>query len=300
LGICRSVKLKQKLKWWIRRKAVACLPPRAEQNISVEQALLVSQYHMMKHVLPPSQMPPLAQTGFKIYSQFEEDGLLLYIFSVIGANTRRVVEICAGDGTECNAANLIVNHGWDGLLLDGDADNVKRGNEFFRSHARTWLHPPQFVHAWITRDNVNALIREHGFSGEIDLLSLDIDGNDYWILEALDAISPRVAICEAQNAAPPEAAVVQPYDEDFRLDPEREKSGFHSASLAAMEKLLRLRGYRLIGASRHGFNAIFMRNDAGEKFFPAISVESALDNPYSRAVSQAKWAQAQAMPWIQL
>src|SRR5436190_6028905 len=115
------------------------------------------------------RLPELPDVEFRCHSQGGEDGILLFLFSVIGVESRRVVEICAGDGSECNAANLIINHGWQGLLLDGDPDNVARGNVFYGMHPNTKFSPPTFVNAWITAANINALVADHGFGGPIDL-----------------------------------------------------------------------------------------------------------------------------------
>ena len=84
-----------------------------------------------------SALPGLDEVGFKAFSQTDEDGILLYIFAVIGAENRQFVEVCAGDGIECNAANLIINHGWHGLLVDGNQAQVKRGQDFYRTNPHT-------------------------------------------------------------------------------------------------------------------------------------------------------------------
>ena len=110
----------------------------------IHQVMLNNQYRMMKKILDPSEMPSLKEVGFKVYSEFEEDGMLLYIFAVIGTTNKRVVEICAGGGIECMAANLIVNHGWEGLLFDGNKKQVEVGIDFFTSHQLTFHHPPIF------------------------------------------------------------------------------------------------------------------------------------------------------------
>lgn len=289
-----------KLKKFVKAKIAACIPSIPEQNTSVSQVCLLSNYHLMKHLLPPEKLPKLSSTGFQVYSQFEEDGLLLYIFSIIGTHNKRVLEICAGNGMQCMAANLIINHGWEGLLFDGSVMNVQAGRNFFSSHPRTWLQPPIFVSAWITRDNVNELVRENGFTGEIDLLSLDIDGNDYWIWDALNAVSPRVLICETQNAVPADVAVTQPYNKDYCMSSEEYDKRCFSASLAAMKKLSERKGYRLIGGHRLGFNAIFMRNDIGMEFFPEVCVQDVLNNPYSRTICQEKWPAAQHWHWTKI
>ena len=100
------------------------------------QACLVAQYIGMRG-WPLEKLPRFSEVGFQKYSQFEEDGILLYLFSLIGTASRKVVEVCAADGQECMAANLIVNHGWKGYLFDGDDDNVAKGREFFARRRTT-------------------------------------------------------------------------------------------------------------------------------------------------------------------
>ena len=216
------------------------------------------------------QLPPFADVEFRCFSQNGEDGILLYLFSLIGAETRTAVEICAGDGIECNAANLIVNHGWQGLLFDGDREQVARGKAFYAACRTTWVSPPTVVDAWITAENVNALVGAHGASGPVDLLSLDIDGNDYWIWKALDCIQPRVVVLEFNGSCGPERSVAMAYDPDYRLDlaapPYR-----CGASLPAFVKLGRAKGYRLVGVQSLGFNAFFVRDGVGEDLLPEVS-----------------------------
>jgi hypothetical protein len=216
-------------------------------------------------------LPTLQDVEFRCYSQNGEDGILLYIFALLGTTNRKVVEICAGDGIECNAANLLINHGWSGLLLGGDAELVARGRTFYASCRNTWVAPPTFVNAWITTDTVNGLVGEHGFSGAIDLLSLDVDGNDYWIWKALDCVSPRVVVLEFNAGFGPDVSASMSYQPDFRLDytiqPYR-----CGARLPAFVKLARARGYRLVGVQSRGFNAFFVRNGIGDELLPERSV----------------------------
>jgi len=233
--------------------------------------------------------------GFRKISQFEEDGILLYIFSRIGETTRQVVEICAGNGRECMAANLILNHGWQGLLFDGSAANVAEGRDFYRRHADAMGNPPVFVQAWLSAENINDEIRKHGVSGEVDLFSLDVDGNDYWFWKALDVISPRVCVIETNSAIPSHLALTSPYAPDFQM-----KDAFHSASLAAIAKLGREKGYRLIGTNNAGFNAFLMRNDVGQADFPEITVEQAHDKPGVRRGQAAKWPKRKDLPWVEV
>jgi hypothetical protein len=239
--------------------------------------------------------------GFRVYSQYEEDGLLLYIFAAIGFQTKRVVEMCAGDGRECMATNLIVNHHFDGLLFDGNAELVASGQEFFRKHKDTFWSPPKFQHAWITTHNVNRLLKDNGFTGEVDLLSLDLDGIDYWIWKSIDVIQPRVCIFETNNIVPTDLSLTVPYSDEFNSSWGKPTpyEYFRSMSLRAMTELSLCKGYRLIGSHRHGFNVLFMRNDVGTDVFPAVSMASIHGNSATRN-AQELWAEVQTLPWMKV
>jgi hypothetical protein len=215
-------------------------------------------------------LPELSNTEFRCFSQNGEDGLLLYLFSLVGTTNRKAVEICAGDGVECNIANLVVNHGWEGLMFDGDKDSIQRGKEFFAGCQDTFSRVPTLVSAWITVDNVNTLIADLGFAGDIDLLSLDMDGVEYWIWKALTAVNPRVVILEFNPVWGPDLCVSIPYRSDFQIDYGK-RPYYCGASLAAWVKLSRQKGYRLIGIQRLGFNAVFLRSDVGAELFPETS-----------------------------
>jgi len=221
-------------------------------------------------------LPILEDVEFRCHSQNGEDGILLYIFALLGTTNRKVVEICAGDGIECNAANLLVNHGWNGLLFDGDDEQIARGRAFYATCRNTWVAPPTFVNAWITTDVVNWLVAGHGFSGPIDLLSLDVDGNDYWIWKALDCVTPRVVVLEFNAGCGPDVSVTMSYQPDFRLDHTVQPYRC-GASLPAFVKLARARGYRLVGVQSLGFNAFFVRNGLGDDLLPERSVRDCYD-----------------------
>jgi hypothetical protein len=232
------------------------------------QLLLAQKYRELLHNHLP--LPELADTEFRCFSQSGEDGILLYIFTILGTTNKRVVEICAGDGIECNSANLIINHGWCGLLFDGDERNISRGKEFYSKCQDTFSVPPTLVASWITAENVNSLIADNGFSGDVDLLSLDLDGMDYWVWRALLCISPRVIILEFNPVWGPDRAVSVPYQADFRLDFSR-RPYYAGGSLSAFVKLGREKGYRFVGTQRLGFNALFIRSGVGEDLLPEIS-----------------------------
>lgn len=235
------------------------------------QILLAMQYRQLCHLGMP--LPRFDEVEFRTFSQNGEDGILHYIFSLIGTTNKRCAEMCVEDGLQCNTANLIINHGWTGLLFDGDAEKIAFGREYYGRHPDTVIQPPTLVNAWIDRDNANALIASHGFEGELDLFSLDMDGVDYWILDSITCIRPRVIVLEFAGAWGPEVSVTIPYRSNFHRtlqDPQ-----YCGASLAAFTKLAKRKGYRLVGCQRLGFNAFFIRDGVGEDLFPEITPRQA-------------------------
>jgi len=242
-------------------------------SIQVSQRML---YHFYRHSISQGGRFQLSDTGFRVYSQFEEDGILLYVFAAIGVEHKTFIDIGSGDGINSNCANFAVNFGWRGLFVDGNPVNIKRGKAYYTRNPDTALYPPTFVQAFIQAENINQLIHDNGFAGGVDLMSIDIDGNDYWIWDALTIVEPRVVIIETHTEFGMNSIVV-PYDKDYRY-PGRHPD-YHGASPVAMEKLARRKGYRLVGANHYGFNTIYIKNGIGEDILPPVSVESILQHP---------------------
>jgi hypothetical protein len=265
----------------------------ARENKEAQLALFHMYRDLVQRGVP---LPRLDEVGFRCHSQFEEDGILLFLFAVIGYGNKTAVEICAGNGIECNTANLILNHGWWGYLFDGDERRVAIGTAFYRDSVDTFLYPPRFKHAWITAENVNDLIRGAGIEGEIDLLSLDVDGMDYWIWRAIECIRPRVVVCETHNIIAPDDALTIPYDPHFVIS----VPDHHSASLAAMAKLAAEKGYRLVGTHRYGFNAFFILNGIADELLPAVTPRECLKDPYSREGHAVRWPRVSRREWVRV
>ncbi len=244
-------------------------------------------------------LPSFEDIEFRAFSQNGEDGILLYIFSLIGTTNKKCVEICGGDGLECNTANLMINHGWRGLVFDGNEKQIKKGQRFYARCPDLWAWPPKLVHAWITAENVNSLIEENGFAGDIDLLSLDMDGIDYWVWKAIDRINPRVIVLEYNNLLGPELSVTIPYKPDFRAPVEDEHViNYFGASLIAFVKLAKQKGYRLVGCERYGVNAFFIRDGIGEEVLPGISASTCFDHPYTRHAMEFRRLKIASKEWI--
>ena len=247
--------------------------------IPTVQILQRQLFHQYSEMTKKGEELSLNDTGFRVYSQFEEDGKLLFIFSVIGMNHKVFVEIGSDDGVNSNSANLYFNFGWHGLFIDGNPKSIKRGVKFFNKYPHPWYYKPKFVCAKVTRENVNDLIEGAGYSGEIGLLSIDIDGNDYWVWDAITVIDPQVVIIETHNLFGMNNIVV-PYDPDYSYPGKH--PDYHGASPVAMNKLAHKKGYRLVGANELGFNFIFVKKGLADKELPEVSVESVLTHPSAK------------------
>lgn len=263
-------------------------------NSQVSQLVLMNQYRQMadRGILPHFQ-----DTGFHIYSQTDEDGFLLYIYSLIGATNKKVIEIGSGDGIECNSANLIINHGWNGLFIDGDKISINTAKKIYGFLKTTKNNPPKLVNTWITTDSINQLIKDNNFDGKIDLLSIDIDGNDYWIWKAIKCINPRVIMIEYNSYWMEKESVTIPYDPQFQA---KIINGAYycGASLLAFVSLGKELGYRLVGSNTKQFNAFFVRKDLGLDTLPEVSVESCLSSyKNSQALNQYNFPAIKNLPW---
>ena len=238
----------------------------------------VKLFHYYIDCLRSNNLPNFNATGFKVFSQFEEDGKLLYIFSILGMGKKTFVDLGSNDCVNSNCANLAVHFNWKGLFVDGDKNLIEIGKKFYKKTPNFWSYKPKFVHAFLTKKNVNNIIQTEGFKGEIELLSIDIDGNDYWIWESLEIIQPKVVIIECQLAFGLEEKVI-PYREDFKEDVRN--SNNYGASALALQKLGKQKGYRLVGANEYGNNLFFIKNGLAEVQLPEVSVESLLQHPFA-------------------
>jgi len=176
-----------------------------------------------------------------VHSQGGEDGVLEHVFECLGTTNRTFVEFGAWDGRHLsNTALLRLDGGWTGLLMDGDP---KRANDLVK---------PEVV----TAENVNELFRKYQLPQAFDLLSIDIDGNEYWVWEAIRDFRPRVVIIEYNIFFSTDVSKTMPYDATHEWD----KTMFHGASLAALRKLGRKKGYSLIYTDSYTPNAIFVED----------------------------------------
>lgn len=199
-------------------------------------------------------LPHLRDYEVRVFSQWGEDGIIAHLLDLVEA-PRTFVEIGVEDYTESNTRFLLRQGDWSGVIVEADVAAIAG----IRDLQEGWRYGLNLVEAFVTRENVDDLIVGAGMTGEIGVLSIDIDGNDYWVWEALTVVEPAIVVVEYNSRFGPDRAVTIPYDPDFnRMDV---SVLYQGASLAAMVKLGAVKGYDYVGSNRADNNAFFVRAD---------------------------------------
>lgn len=194
---------------------------------------------------------------FSVFSQWGDDGIIQYLIHTLQIKNKRFIEFGVGNYLESNTRFLLMNDNWQGLVMDGSQANIS----FIKKDPISWKFSIDSVCAFITRDNINQLIKNAGYEGEIGLLHIDIDGNDYWVWEAITVVNPQIVVIEYNNFFGIEGAISVPYKSNFHITTEHFSSLYFGASLKAFNHLAQKKGYALVGSNSNGNNIYFVRND---------------------------------------
>ena len=153
------------------------------------------------------------EAEFKVFSQSGEDGILQYIVQESGIedDEKTFVEFGVEDYSEANTRFLLVNNFWRGLIIDGDKTNMNK----VRNSDLYWKSNLTAIDAWVDKESINQLIGDSGFSGKIGILSIDIDGNDYWVWESISVVDPVIVVVEWNSVFGPKHAVTVPYPQNL-------------------------------------------------------------------------------------
>jgi len=209
--------------------------------------------------LPPNT--DLRRVGFKVFSQFDEDGIIQYLISKLPIENKTFIEFGVENYEESNTRFLLLNDHWQGMVLDARAADIR----YIQQDNIYWQYDLQAKCTWITRENINALLHDVGFGEDVGLLSIDIDGNDYWIWETIQSIRPRIVIVEYNSLFGLRPLAV-PYKEDFDRTAAHYSNLYYGSSLGALQHLAQKKGYLLLGSNVLGHNAFFIRTDIAGEF----------------------------------
>lgn len=215
--------------------------------------------------------PRIQDYEFKVFSQWGEDGILQYLTRVIPMEHKTFLEFGVGNFFESNCRFLMTKDNWRGLVIDGSAANMAQ----LKRSSFYWKHHLMAVDAFITKDNINALLAQSQFAADVGILSVDLDGNDYYVLDAIDTFTPRILICEYNAVFGATRKISVPYDPSFDRTTAHFSNLYWGASLAAMTHLANKRGYSLVGTNTARNNAFFVRNDLLNTRVEALTAEQA-------------------------
>ena len=212
---------------------------------------------LVRHVqsLPPST--PLEETEFSVYSQWGEDGIIHFLLRHVPCPNRTFVEFGVEDFSEANLRFLIERSPWRGLVMDGSPDLEAR----VQATGLAWRRHLQAKSVFITAENINELIKKSCIEPELDILSIDLDGIDYWVWKSFTAYSPRIVIVEYNSLFGPSATITVPYRPDFQRAKAHYSHLYWGASLGALVQLAHEKGYSCVGSTSTGLNAFFVRDD---------------------------------------
>lgn len=222
---------------------------------------------------PRYQQPlRLLRHGYKVYSQNEEDGIIAEILKRIGPVPETFVEFGVETGLECNTLRLLMQ-GWRGLWMEGSAAYVgaiekNLADKIASSHLKV-------QHTFVTTANINQLIEEAGFGERLGLISIDIDGNDIWVWEALN-VHPAIVVIEYNASWAPPLNLAQPNDPAVYW----QGTNYFGSSLEAQVRMAQKKGYQLVGCNFSGSNAFFVRDDLAKgKFHEPATAEEHYEPP---------------------
>lgn len=202
------------------------------------------------------------QAGFGVYSQFDEDGLIDYLVEQLPGIPPYFVEIGCSAYIEANTRFLAENRNWRGTIVDGNPADI----ETARHSPTHWRLGLKAICAVVDADNVDGICSRHAPGRDIGLLSIDVDGIDYWLWEKVESVSPWIVITEFNAIYGPEAAVTVPYQPDFDRTKAHYTWLYAGASIGAFRHLAERKGYTLVGVNAAGNNAFWVRDDLVEKY----------------------------------
>jgi hypothetical protein len=233
-----------------------------------EQLRLLLGKQLAIHVRERGVCHDLHEAEFRVFSQFGDDGIIQYLVGQTKPTVHKFIEFGVENYAEANTRFLLANDNWSGLIIDGSEEHIAS----IKRNPNYWRQDLTAVCAFVDRENISRILAENGFSGQIGLLSIDIDGNDYWIWEAIDTVNPVLVVIEYNSVFGRDHAVSIPYDPNFNRTRAHYSNLYWGCSLKALCGLAERKGYAFVGSNSAGNNAHFVRKDK-VGVIPVLSAE---------------------------
>jgi len=226
-------------------------------NESPNERVLLNQGKILEELYSIKKAENLSEYEWGVFSQWGEDGIIQFLIREVEIQNKTFIEFGVEDFSESNCRYLLISSDWQGFVIDGSDENIRQLQKSYFY----WRHDLQSMAAFVDKENINELLKKSDFNRDLGILSVDIDGNDYHILKAINVFEPRIVISEFNPYFGTERAVSVPYDPKFCRTEKHYSNLYFGASIRAIEFVLNEKGYTLIGTGMTGSNAYFVRND---------------------------------------
>jgi len=226
-----------------------------------ERQLLLQAQSMALAMRARDRLEGLHAVEFRAFSQWGEDGIIDWLVENLRGIPHSFVEFGVQDYRESNTRLLLQLRNWRGLVLDASSAHIAD----IEAQDVSWRHDLTAKRAFIDRSNINDLIADAGFGGDIGLLSIDIDGNDYWVWEGITAAKPWIVVCEYNAVLGDRRGLSIPYDPSFDRTKAHFSNLYFGATIRALVGLAGRKGYRFVGTVSSGCNAFFVRDDVASE-----------------------------------
>ena len=234
-------------------------------EIKINQGLILSKLNANK------SSKNIKDYEFKVFSQWGEDGIIQHLIDSVEIKNKTFIEFGVEDFFESNCRFLLMKDDWKGFVIDASKPHIQRlKNSYFY-----WRHNLNAVDEFITRDNIEDILYKSGFEENLGILSIDLNGNDFYILEAIKNFTSCILICEFNPVFGPNRKITIPYKADFNWTEEHHSNLYWGASLGAISYLADKKGYALVGTNTACNNAFYIKKDLLNDKVDVLSVESA-------------------------
>lgn len=224
---------------------------------------------MLSNQIKNKEINSINEVEFSVFSQFGDDGIIQWLVNNIDIPNKTFIEFGVEDYSESNTRFLMINDNWSGFVMDGSTANIER----LQKSWYYWKYNLNSKAVFIDKENINSLISEQKFSKDVGLLHIDLDGNDYYIWEAITCVEPIIVIVEYNSIFGSERPVTVIYDSNFFRGDAHYSYLYWGSSIASLVQLAHEKGYAFIGCNKGGNNAYFIRNDKMNNKIKAISIE---------------------------
>jgi len=240
-----------------------------KNNINFEiQNLMLSIGQIQSKLNTNSLENDIKKKEFKIFSQWGEDGIIDYLITNLDIENKTFIEFGVENYEESNTKFLLLNRNWEGLILDSSISNIN----YIKNSDLYWKYSLRAITAFINKENINNLLELAKFKKKVGLLSIDIDGNDYWVWKEINVIEPSIVIIEYNSRLGIEKPYVVPYEKNFLRKKASTSMVYYGASLQALAKLGKEKGYELVHCNKAGNNAFFVKKELLNLKIKAIDV----------------------------